>query len=83
MTWKGFTIAGDFYDLSHLQSTSHEIEVDGNSVQLHVSYANHCFTDEKENGPMLFRHEGRYWCHDRYQRSKELPSLIKNKPSSH
>ncbi|NOH36404.1 hypothetical protein [Vibrio chagasii] len=79
MTWKGFTIEGDFYDLTHLQSTSHDIEVDGNSVKLHVSYANHCFTDEKENGPILFRREGRYWCHERYQRSIELPELIRNK----
>ena len=79
MTWKGFTIEGCFYDLRHLQSTSHDIEVDGNAVKLHVSYANHCFTDEKENGSLLFRQESRYWCNDRYHRSKELPELIRTK----
>ena len=83
MTWKGFTIDGDFYDLTHLQTSLLDVEVDGDSVKLHVSYANHCFTDKKENGPMLFKGERRYWCHERYERSKELPGLIKAKLLDH
>ena len=83
MTWTGFTIDGNFYDLSHLQSSEHYVMVDGQEVKLHVSYSNHCFTDQKENGAMLFKKEQRYWCHERYARSKELPNLIQNNLIEH
>lgn len=83
MNWTGFKIDGKFFDLSHLQPNTIEAEIDGNNVKLHVTYSNHCFTDEKENGRMIFPKEGRYWCHERYQRSKELPDIIENKLLEH
>ncbi len=78
MTWNGFTIDNEFYDLKHLQTASYDIEIDGSMVKLQVSYANHCFTDKKENGPMLFKREGRYWSPERYSLSLTLPTLIES-----
>lgn len=83
MNWTGFKIDGQYFDLTHLQPNTIEAEIDGNTVKLHISYSNHCFTDEKENGRMIFKREKRYWCHDRYQRSKELPDIIENKLLEH
>lgn len=83
MNWTGFKIDGKYFDLTHLQPNTIEAEIDGCTVKLHITYSNHCFTDEKENGRMLFKREKRYWCHDRYQRSKELPEIIENKLLEH
>ncbi len=76
MSWTGFEIEGTYFDLSHLQSATVEVSVDGKDVKLHVSYGHHCFTDQKQNGRCLFKKDERYWCHSRYERSKELPSII-------
>lgn len=77
MTWRGFTIQGKWKDLSHLQAFDFVVEIDGQPLTLLVTFGNHCFTDEKENGPMLFRNDGRYWSEERYQCSLQLPRLIK------
>lgn len=75
MTWTGYTINGVFKDLSHLQTKTIEVEIDKTLISLHVSYGDHCFTDEKDNGTII---RGRYWSEERYQRSLELPDYIKN-----
>lgn len=77
--WKGFTIRGKFYDLSHLQPFDHVVEVDGVSVTLHVTFGHHCFTDKKENGPLLYPKEGRYWSQDRYECTHNLRNIITNR----
>lgn len=77
MTWTGFTIQGKRKDLTHLQGFDLDVEVDGQPLKLLVTFGSHCFTDEKENGPMLFK-EGRYWSEERYQCSLQLPDLIRN-----
>ena len=71
MTWTGFTIQGKRKDLTHLQGFDLDVEVDGQPLKLLVTFGSHCFTDEKENGPMLFK-EGRYWSEERYQCSLQL-----------
>ena len=79
MNWRGFTIKGEWKDLSHLQPFSHEVEIDGQPVTLLVTFGSHCFTDEKENGPILFKKDGRYWSENRYQLSLQLPSIIRDR----
>lgn len=79
MSWKGFNIKGTYYDLTHLQKSTVQMTVDGKNVKVHISYGHHCFTDEKENGPMLFKKDGRYWCNERYECSKNLPAIIGTK----
>jgi len=79
MNWRGFTIKGEWKDLTHLQSFDHEVEVDGQPVTLLVTFGSHCFTDEKENGPILFKKEGRYWSEERYQLSLQLPEIIRDR----
>lgn len=75
MSKKGFTIKGEWKDLSHLQEFSFNAEVDGQSVTLLVTFGDHCFTDEKENGPILF--QNRYWSEARYQLSLQLPAIVR------
>ncbi len=76
MSWTGFRIEGVFKDLSHLQSSTIQVDIGGLTCSLHVSYGAHCFSDEKENGPKLPIRERRWWCEERYQRSLELPTML-------
>ena len=76
MTWTGFNIQGQYKCLAHLQTNTIQVDVDGAQVSLHISYGHHCFTDSKENGPMLFKRDERYWCEERYEMSKDLPGMI-------
>ncbi len=83
MSWTGFDIEGTYYDLTHLQTSSVQMTVDGKNIQVNISYGHHCFTDEKANGPMIFKKDERYWCHERYERSKALPEMIETKLLEH
>jgi hypothetical protein len=88
MTWNGYTIEGTFKDLSHLKSKTIETEIDQTAISLKISYADHCFTDEKNNGPLVLQNKfwsrskgrwefkDRYWSEDRYLRSLDLPKHI-------
>ena len=87
MTWTGFQINGIHKKLDHLRTHEITTEINNRSMILKVSFGCHCFTDEKKNGPKLqFKEcrsksrckECRYWSEDRYIRSLELPSMIKN-----
>lgn len=79
MNWSGFNIRGTYYDLTHLSPFSFDTKIDENTVTLHVTFGHHCFTDEKENGPLIFKSDGRYWSHERYERTLQLPNLIREK----
>ncbi|MBY7902426.1 hypothetical protein KW459_16070 [Vibrio fluvialis] len=83
MSWTGFTIDGRFYDLTHLQTSTFEVSIDGKSVKLYVSYSSHCFTDEKGHGPQIIKRERRHWSHERYERSKDLPAIMQHKLLEH
>ena len=76
MNWTGFTINGVFKDLSHLVPTTLTTEIKEQVISLEFSFGSHCFTDEKDNGPVL--PIGRYWSEDRYQCSLQLPTLIRD-----
>jgi hypothetical protein len=88
MTWNGYDIKGTFKDLSHLKSKKIETEIDQTAISLNISYGDHCFTDEKNNGPFLFSNrfwskqkncwefKDRYWSEDRYLMSLNLPKYI-------
>jgi hypothetical protein len=78
MTWKGFQINEKYYDVSHLQTFEMPVTIDGEEIMLKVSFGNHCFTDEKENGPLIFKSEGRYWSQERYESSINLPTLLRD-----
>ena len=77
MNWRGFNIYGTYYSLDHINPFDMKVIIDGQEVTLHFTFGNHCFTDEKENGPLIFRREGRYWSQERYESSKALPDLVK------
>lgn len=79
MDWRGFTINGEFKDLSHLNSFSMTTEIDGINIELIFTFLSHCFTDEKGGTKMPFTHEERYWSNERYHLSLALPKLIKDK----
>ncbi|MFA0012095.1 hypothetical protein AB4391_01915 [Vibrio lentus] len=76
MNWRGFDIYGTYYDLTHLRPFQMVVPVDGQNVTLHVTFGHHCFTDEKGNGPLIYRNEGRYWSQERYDCTHTLPNLI-------
>lgn len=75
--WTSFNIYGKKYDLSHLQPFDHVVNVDGEQVTLHVTFGHHCFTDQKGNGPLIYKNEGRYWSQERYECTLNLPRIIK------
>ena len=55
--------------------------LDGCKAKLNVCFGPHVFTDEKQNGPFLFDHNGedRYFSEDRWRDSFRLPELIRQK----
>lgn len=82
MRWSGFDIYGTYYDLTHLRPFNMIVRVDGRDITLHVTFGHHCFTDEKGNGPLIYRDEGRYWSQERYDCSLELPEIIQQRFAS-
>lgn len=76
-------INGNLFDLTHLNPHNIIVTVDGTPFTATIKYGDHCFTDEKDNGPLLYTRtkkdnsiEYRYWSFDRYQDSLNLPKLI-------
>lgn len=74
MKWKNLVINGINKDLSHLNPTVMKVEISDKTISLNISYGDHCFTDEKENGPFISYN--RYWSENRYERSLELPTYL-------
>lgn len=78
MIWTEFVIGGKTYCCRHLSPSTYKTNIGGKDVEIQITYNNHCFTDEKENGPVLFN-EGRrtrYWSQERYDASQDLPGII-------
>lgn len=84
-------ITGKSYDIAHLATTvvPFYLLVDGQqvTVDLHVFYANHCYTRSRKEGDpeeaVLFRErkrdgsiDERVFCPKRYQFSLQLPQLV-------
>lgn len=74
--YKDVFLEGKLYCMEHLAPFKFLASVSGIEapVQLSVTFSNHVFTDQKENGPELF--PGRYFCLDRYTASLTLPALL-------
>ncbi len=64
--------------MAHLQPFKTVMVVDGQQIQVLVSFGNHVFTDEKNNGPCLFKKEGRYFSRERWEESLNLPRMIED-----
>ena len=91
IAWKNFILNGDIYDLSHLNA--HWVEYldqrgDKNQItyKFIVTYGLHCFTKDSDNfsseeSQLLMYsapRESRQFNFERYQLSKQLPSIIKS-----
>ncbi len=76
MAPSGFLINGAWKDLSHLNGIEHYVYVNNKQVKLIFTFLNHCYTDEKGDVEMPFKHERRYWSEERYQQSLQLPTLL-------
>lgn len=85
--WKKFTIDQNGYDLSHLDHISFQVQRPATDthaakdVSFFLSFSDHCFTDHYgENDDWIYPHarsrETRYFCLNRYEHSKNLPTLI-------
>ncbi len=91
ISWKNFILDGEIYDLSHLNADWVEYldkrdEKNIITYKFIVTYGLHCFTKDSDdisseesqllmyNGPR----ESRPFNFDRYQLSKQLPSIVKS-----
>lgn len=79
-----FTVDSQDFDLTHLNPQQFQIEIDEGLYTVTLQFGNHCFTDEKENGPLFNtrkRKDGsceyRYFSKDRFLDSKQLPHILK------
>lgn len=77
VSWTEFNINGNTYCCRHLRTTEHDIEIDGTTCKLKMSYSHHCFTDKTDSGPRLFK-DGRSWSQERYEESINLPNIMEN-----
>ncbi|MGN7746959.1 hypothetical protein ACTJJN_13085 [Pseudomonas sp. 22515] len=79
MRWKNLQINGRELCMAHLQPTVRTYQLPVCDVSVEFTFGFHCFTDNKENGPLL-RHprtnEERYFCATRYDQSKQLLEFI-------
>lgn len=76
MNWTSFNILGKVYCVKHLSAYDLAVTIDGSPVTLHITFGHHCFTDEKQYGPMIFKTDERYFSPERYDLSIGLPALI-------
>lgn len=91
ISWKNFILDGEIYDLSHLNADWVEYldkrdEKNIITYKFIVTYGLHCFTKDSDdisseqsqllmyNGPR----ESRTFNFERYQLSKQLPSIVKS-----
>lgn len=83
--YSNFVINNQVYDLTHLNPSHFCIEIDGVEFSATLQFSNHCFTDEKENGPLFSRrlrkngsYEERFFSIVRYEDTKILPNILRN-----
>lgn len=65
--------------MAHLQPIERTFQLTASSVSVEFSFGFHCFTDNKENGPLLIHpktKEERYFCPKRYDHSFQLVDFI-------
>lgn len=79
MTYTTFKTYGKEFDLTHLNPSKMALDIDGVSYTINIEFGCHCFTDEKETGPLFRKNKGeiRFWSDERYSDSFMLPDLIK------
>lgn len=86
--WEPFGHAGLTHDLGHLDSHAlvFQKEEGKDPFRFVVTYGLHCFTkdDTEQNIPLKYAdgRESRYICLERYEASKQLPSLIQKLASA-
>lgn len=80
-----FIVNNFVYDLTHLNPTQFYIEIDGTDFLATLQFGHHCFTDEKENGPLFSKrqrkdgsYEERFFSIARYSDTQQLPNILKN-----
>lgn len=77
MHWWDINVGGTLRKMGHLHPFKRELQVSGYEITANFSFGHHCFTDEKENGPVFkFRGETRYFSEERYQLSFQLIEWI-------
>lgn len=65
--------------MAHLQPTVRTFQIGDRGVSVEFTFGFHCFTDNKENGPLIVNpktKEERYFCPTRYYLSKQLLDYI-------
>lgn len=79
-----FTVNNQVFDLTHLNPQQFQIEISGDFYTATLQFGNHCFTDEKENGPLFSAklrkngsYEYRYFSKDRFLDTQQLPHILK------
>lgn len=82
MQWKNLYIDGTEYCMAHLHPVTHEFRLLPCTVRVEFTFGFHCFTDSKNNGPLITRprsEEQRYFSLDRYRCSTQLPAFIRHR----
>ena len=79
MHWGDVASKGTTYSLAHLHPFTTAVEVGSRSIDLHVTFGFHVFTDEKENGAQLdFRGERRFFCPIRCRDSHQAAHFVRH-----
>ena len=80
-----FTVNNQDFDLTHLNPQQFQIEISGDFYTATLQFGNHCFTDEKENGPLFSKklrkdgsYEYRYFSKNRFLDTQQLPHILKS-----
>ncbi|HHF7277107.1 TPA: hypothetical protein ACPSFP_001760 [Haemophilus influenzae] len=79
-----FTVNNQVFDLTHLNPQQFQIKIAEDFYTANLQFGNHCFTDEKENGPLFstkLRKDGsyeyRYFSKNRFLDTQQLPDILK------
>lgn len=79
-----FTVDNQDFNLTHLNPQQFQIKIAEDFYTATLQFGNHCFTDEKENGPLFStrdRKDGsceyRYFSKDRFLDTQQLPLILK------
>lgn len=83
--YSNFTAYNQNFDLTHLNPQQFQIKITEDFYTATLQFGNHCFTDEKEKGPLFstkLRKDGsceyRYFSKDRFLDTKQLPHILKS-----
>lgn len=79
MRWKNLIINGREFCMTHLLPTTQTFNLAPRTISVDFSFGFHCFTDNKDEGPLLTNprsKEKRHFSLSRYECSKRLPEFI-------